>query len=362
MSSQNNYKLMTPGPVPLPDWVLKTIALPVLHHRTAEFELILDRTLQRMKSLFRTSQPCFIFAATGTGGMEASLVNCIKKGDEVLSIDAGKFGQRWHEMAQLLGYKSHHLAFKWGEDIDLALIEKTLKANPQIKAVLCQASETSTGALLPVQKISQIVKNTDALLIVDAVTGLGAFSLPMDEWNIDVMVTGSQKALMLPTGLTLLSASAKAWKQIDKIAPGQAYYWNLIEERKANEKTQTRFSSAVTLIRGLDVVLEYIENTGLEKVFATHLERAEHFRREVLKNGVSLFPKTPSPSLSCIVLPSGKDSSQVQAVLQDKYKIVVMGGQDQLKGKVLRIGHMGDMSFKDLSETAEAIHHVLSGS
>jgi aspartate aminotransferase-like enzyme len=360
MPAQNNYKLMTPGPVPLPDWVLKILAQPVLHHRTNEFEAILERTLSRMQALFLTKQPCFVLTATGTGGMEASLVNCIKKGDEVLSVDAGKFGQRWHEMAQLLGYRSHHLAFKWGEDIDVTLIEKALKENPGIKAILCQASETSTGALLPIEKISRLTRNTDTLLIVDAVTGLGAFPLPMDEWGIDVLITGSQKALMLPTGLTLMSASQKAWKQIEKIAPSQAYYWNLIEERKANEKTQTRFSSAVTLIRALEGVLEYIEDTGLEKIFSLHSERADHFRSQVLKNGVRLFPKTPSPSLSCILLPDGVDSSKVQALLQEKFKIVVMGGQDQLKGKVLRIGHMGDISLKDLTETADAIHSVLN--
>lgn len=359
MSTPNSYKLMTPGPVPLPDWLLKEIALPVLHHRTSEFESILERTLGRLKTLFSTTQPCFILAATGTGGMEASLVNCIKKGDEVLSIDSGKFGQRWHEMATVLGYKSHHLVFEWGKEIDLTQIEKTLKANPNIKAVLVQASETSTGALLPIQKLAQLTKGTDILLIVDAVTGLGAFPMPMDEWGLDVVITGSQKALMLPTGLALMSVSQKAWKHVEKNAPSQAYYWNLLEEKKANSKTQTRFSSAVTLIRGLDVVLAHIEKIGLPALFAQHTERAEHFRKAVIKNGVTLFPQNPSPSLSCILLPASVDSSKVQETLQDKYKIVVMGGQDQLKGKVLRIGHMGAMSLQDLTETADAIHAIL---
>lgn len=355
----NNYKLMTPGPVPLSQDVLNEVAQPVLHHRTSEFEAILKKTLQSLKPLFQTTQPCFVLTATGTGAMEAALCNGVRRGDEVLSIDTGKFGQRWHEMAQTLGYKSHHFKVPWGEDVDVALFEKTLKANPGIKAVLCQASETSTGALLPIQKLAEITKNTDAILIVDAVTGLGAFPLPMDAWGLDIVITGSQKALMLPTGLSLLSASQKAWERIEKNAPTQTYYWNLVEELKANQKTQTRFSSAVTLIRALNVVLEYIGKTGLEKVFQIHAERAEHFRKAVLKNGVTLFPKTPSPSLSCIRLPQGIDSSKVQEILQDKYKIVVMGGQDELKGKVLRVGHMGNMTLQDLTETAEAIHKVL---
>jgi aspartate aminotransferase-like enzyme len=359
MSAPSNYKLMTPGPVPLHDWVLNEIALPVLHHRTEEFESIFAKTLVGLKYLFRTTQPCFVLTASGTGGMEAALVNAVKRDEEVLVIDAGKFGQRWQEMAQILGYRSHHLTFEWGADIDLDLVKKTLDAHPRIKAVLCQASETSTGALLPVKELAALTKDLDTLLIVDAVTGLGAFSLPMDEWGIDILISGSQKALMLPTGLTVLSTSAKAWKQIEKFAPSQTYYWSLIEEKKANDKTQTRFSSAVTLIRALHVVLEHIQKTGIENVFAEHTKRAEHFRKAVLKDHVSLFPQTPSPSLSCLKLPAGVDSSKVQSILQDKHKIVVMGGQDQLKGKVLRVGHMGAMTLQDLTETADAIHSVL---
>jgi len=354
-----SYRLMTPGPVPLPEWVLKEIAQPVLHHRTVEFEAILARVLERLKMVFLTREPCFVVTASGTGGMEAALVNTIPRGETVISLDSGKFGARWHEMAQVLGYKSISLSFPWGEPIQLQKVADALKKHPEARAIFCQACETSTGAMLPVRALAQLTKGTDTLLVVDAITGLGAYELPMDDWGIDVMIGGSQKALMLPTGLSVLSFSQKAWARVKNYSPSQAYYWNLLEELKANEKKQTRFSSAVTLIRGLDVVLAYIEKIGVKALFQTHTDRAELFRSRVLKNGVTLFPKDPSPSLTCLSLPAGVNSTKVQEILQDKHRIVVMGGQDQLKGKVLRVGHMGWMSNDDLTITADAIHDVL---
>jgi aspartate aminotransferase-like enzyme len=351
---------MTPGPVPLPEWVLKEIAEPVLHHRTVEFEAILARVLSRLKTVFMTKQPCFILTASGTGGMEAALVNTVQRGDTVISIDSGKFGQRWHEMAQVLGYKSISLSFNWGESIDLQKVADTLKKYPEAKAIFCQACETSSGAMLPVRALAQITKGTDTLLIVDAITALGAYELAMDDWGLDVVIGGSQKALMLPTGLAVMSLSQKAWSRVKNYAPSQAFYWNLLEEHKANEKTQTRFSSAVTLIRGLDVVLAHIEKIGVAELFETHARRARLFRERVLKNGVTLFPKDPSPSLTCLKLPDGIDSTKIQENLQSQHRIVVMGGQDQLKGKVLRVGHMGWMTDEDLTVTADAIHSVLA--
>lgn len=353
----NDYKLMTPGPVPLSSEVLKELALPVIHHRTNEFEAIFDQILRRLKIVFMTEQPCFVLTATGTGGMEASLLNTVQRGDKVISIDSGKFGARWHEMAVALGYNSIHLSFPWGAPIDLQKVQDTLKQHPDAKALLCQACETSTGALLPVEELAKLTKNSSCLLIVDAVTGLGALPLKMDQWGLDVLISGSQKALSLPTGLTVLSLSARALEAAKKIAPMQTYYWNLIEELKANQKTQTRFSSAVSLLRPMNVVLEAIEKMGLPALFQLHTDRAAHFRKHVCRDNVCLFPMVPSPSLTCLAV--NADTQKLQQLLQDKYKIVVMGGQDHLKGKVLRVGHMGAMTLKDLEETSTAIHSAL---
>lgn len=353
----NEYKLMTPGPVPLSEDVLKELALPVLHHRTDEFEIILQEILQRLKVPFMTNQPCFVLTATGTGGMEAALVNTLRRGDKVIVIDSGKFGARWHEMAQAMGYESIVLRFPWGHAIDVQKVSETLRQHPDAKALLCQACETSTGARLPIQELSQLTKNSPCLFVVDAVTALGAFPLPMDDWGLDVVISGSQKALGLPTGLAVLSLSARALDIAQQVAPKQSYYWNLIEELKANQKTQTRFSSAVSLLRSLNVVLKKIEARGLDTVFQLHSDRADFFRKHVLKKQVTLFPQHPSPSLTCLSVPV--DSQKVQHILQEKHRIVVMGGQDQLKGKVLRIGHMGHMTLQDLHSTADAIHQVI---
>lgn len=353
-----NYRLMTPGPVPLPDWVLNELAQPVIHHRTVEFEAIFARTLKNLKTVFQTKNHCFVLTATGTGAMEAALTNSLAKNAKVISVISGKFGQRWHEMAQTLGYRSVPFEVPWGEDIDLDYFKKMLFAHADADAILCQACETSTGALLPVKELAAMTKKSKTLFICDAITGLGAFPLPMDEWDIDILIGGSQKALMLPTGLAMMSLSEKAWEKTKTIAPQQTYYWNLLEEYNANQKMQTRFSSPTTLIRALDLVLQHMQKIGYQAWLFGHQERATHFRRLVLNPEITMFPATPSVSLSCLQI-HGSDTTKLQAVLQDKYGVVVMGGQDQLKGKVLRVGHMGWMTNDDLTETANAIHSAL---
>lgn len=351
----NNYTLMTPGPVPLPDWVLKELAQPVLHHRTTEFEAILDRVLKNLKTLFQTEQHCFVLASVGTGAMEAALLNTLTKGETVLVIDAGKFGNRWLELAKNYQLQPIHMQIPWGQDVDINKVAETLKANPQIKAILCQACETSTGAQLPIEKLSQLTRSTETLLVVDAVTALGAFDVPMDRWNLDVVISGSQKALMLPTGLSLLSLSQKAWARALKNTH-QSYYFNLVDEKAANDRTQTRWSSAVTLIRGLDLVLKYIKDRGLPTHFAEIATRAEFFRKSVLNADLKVFPQTASPSLTCLEVPKDVDSQKIQKILQDQHKIIVMAGQDHYKSRLIRVGHMGWMTKDDLSKTASALH------
>lgn len=355
----NNYTLMTPGPVPLPDWVLKELAQPVLHHRTQEFEAILDRVLKNLKKLFQTQQHCFVLASVGTGAMEAAILNTLQAGDTVLVIDAGKFGNRWLELARTYKLNPIHMQVPWGQDIDLQKIKEEISRTPHIKAVLCQACETSTGAQLPIQELAQLTKNTNALMIVDAITALGAFDVPMDSWGLDVVISGSQKALMLPTGLAVMSLSTKAWERAQKIASQQTYYFDLVEEKKANDRTQTRWSSAVTLICGLDAVLKYIEDRGLKSHFADIAHRAEHFRKLSSDFHLKVFPKTPSPSLTALELPDGVDSQKVQKILQDQFKIIVMAGQDHYKSRLIRVGHMGWMTLDQLSQTATALHQAI---
>lgn len=287
--SPKKYKLMTPGPVPVAEWVLKELAEPVLHHRTPEFSEILQRVFDNLKTIFCTKEPCLVLNSSGTGAMEAAMINTVKRGEDVLVIDSGKFGNRWYEMAQAHGYKCHHLVFEWGKPIDVSLVKKTLKTHPEIKAIFCQASETSTGSLLPVENLANLTKDTSTLLIVDGITAVGCMPIPMDEWGIDILISGSQKALMLPTGLSFIAASQKAWTAIETVAPQQSYYWNLVEERKACLKSQTHFSSSVSLIRALDAVLLSISKQGLQSLHETINQRAEHFRKVVLNEHVQML-------------------------------------------------------------------------
>jgi aspartate aminotransferase-like enzyme len=335
------YNVLAPGPVNLHPDVEKALALPMIHHRTPEFDAILKRVLTRLKMVFETAQPCYALTSTGSGGMECLLVNTLNPGDEVLAIESGKFGERWADMVEVFGGKLHRLKVDWGKAVDPALVERALSANPKIRMVLCQACETSTGVMHPIEALAKIVgTRPDTLFLVDAITALGAFRLPMDAWGIDGIVGGSQKALMLPTGLSVLSFSQKAWARIEN-NPTPRYYFDLRRERAANEKGETFFSSNVTLMRALDVVLGMIEKQGLPELFRTIRQRADFTRKFALALGFSLYAESPSDSVTALRVPDGIDSQKLRQLLEQRFLTTVMGGQDQAKGKIIRIGHMG---------------------
>lgn len=349
-------KLLSPGPVPIPNWVSAELARPPIHHRSPEFSATLKSCLESLQPLFQTKNACFILNASGSGAMEAGLLNTIERGSEVLIINGGKFGQRWQQMAQSHGYVAHNLDFDWGKNIDLNKVEGTLKAHPQISAILCQACETSTGLLLPTQQIAQLAKKHSCFFLVDGITAVGSLPVKMDEWEIDVLISGSQKAFMLPAGLAFLSLSQRALEKAKTLAPKQTYYWDLISEHEANKKDQTRFSSSVALIRGLHVVLEHIHKMGLSEWFEQTQKRADTFRQTVLNHNVQLFPETSSPSLTCLRFANQIDVNQLRKDLKNNHGFWVAGGQAQLNGTVLRIGHMGDISLQELRNCAEAIN------
>ncbi len=335
------YNVLAPGPVNLHPKVREALALPMIHHRTPEFDAILKRVLLRLKSIFQTDQPCFINTSTGSGGMEALLVNTMAPGDLVLGIDSGKFGERWCEMVDTFGGKLVRMKVPWGQAASVENIEKFLNEYPQTSLVLCQACETSTGVVHPIHEIGQVIaKFPNTLFLVDGITALGAMPLPMDLWGIDGLVGGSQKAFMLPTGLTLFSFSQKAWRKIEN-NPTPRFYFDVRREHKANQKGETFFSSNVSLIRALDVVLDLISDKGLKVLFKEIENRAIFTRQFAQKMGLDLFPERPSNSLTALKVPSQLDSQVVRETLEKKYHTTIMGGQDQLKGKILRIGHMG---------------------
>jgi len=340
--------------------VEKALGLPMIHHRTPEFDAILKRTLTRLKLIFETDQPCFALTSTGSGGMEALLVNTLAPGDHVLCIDSGKFGERWGEMARTFGARVTTLKTEWGHAVDPQEVKTLLDKHADIKIVLCQACETSTGVKHPIQALGKIIHaRSQTLFLVDGITALGAFPLPMDDWHLDGVVGGSQKAFMLPTGLAFMSFSSKAWKVIEN-NPQPRFYFDIRKEKTANARGETFFSSNVSLIRALDVVLEMILAKGLPAHFAEIKRRGDFVREYAPRLGLQLYSSAPSESLTALTVPAGLDSQKLRQAMEDKFRITLMGGQDQAKGKILRIGHMGHITALDMIDVLLRLWDVLN--
>jgi aspartate aminotransferase-like enzyme len=344
--------LMTPGPVPLHPQVLKSLCEPMIHHRTPAFDLILKETLDLLKKVFQTQNPCFILSSTGSGGMEALLVNVLTPQARVLSINSGKFGQRWAEIAQVFGAQVSTFSVPWGEKLNLLTLETELKRN-SFDIILTQACETSTGVLHPIKEMAQLVRQyqPQGLFLVDGITALGALPLPMDEWLLDGLVGGSQKAFMLPTGLSFLSFSQRAWDVIHR-NPTPRFYFDVRQELKANQAGQTYFSSNVTLIRALHISLSFILEKGLPHHYETVNLIAQWTRRVSSSYlGLESFSQAPSPSITALKCPEHIDSQKLRDLLEERYHLVLMGGQDQLKGHILRLGHMGFFTKQNLIDS-----------
>lgn len=341
-------KIMTPGPVPMPAKVRESLALYECHHRTAEFTEILLNCFRLLKKVFQTQEHCFLLSSTGTGAMEASLLNVLCHNSHLGFINAGKFGERWGKIAKAYGVHNSSFDVEWGRDIDLNQLEDFLKKQ-SVQALAFQACETSTGALLPVREIAELCQRYGVLSVVDGITALGAVHLPMDEWGVDVLLAGSQKAFMLPTGMAFVSLSARA-QSVQSDLP--KYYFDLKAEKKSNLDGATRYSTPTHLVIALEIVLQdIVETIGLQKHFQNIADKAQFFQSLV---PLELFPKTPCPSLTCLKMPESKGAKALQKkVAEDGF--IIMAGQDHLADQVLRVGHMGDISEQDLRATAVSI-------
>lgn len=346
----SNAILLAPGPVQLHPEVQKILAQPMIHHRTPEFDAILKRVLVDLKFLFQTNNSVYMHTSTGSGGMESALVNLLSPNDEVLAIVSGKFGERWADMAEVYGAKVHRLNVEWGNEVSVHDVQNILNQNKNIKLVLCQSTETSTATQHNIQKLGEIISETSALFVVDGITAVGAYDIQMDNWKIDVLVAGSQKAVMLPTGLCFISLSEKAWAVAEK-ATTPRFYFDLRKERKANLNGETLFSSAVPLIKALDFILNRIKEIGLQKHFRQLHRRADFTRHLAREMGLSLYSQAPSDSVTALKVPTEINGVQLREHLEKKYQVTVMGGQDQLKGKIIRIGHMGYILDEHMIET-----------
>lgn len=353
------YSLLAPGPVNIHPDVRKALALPMIHHRTPEFDQILKKVLQGIKQVFQTKEDVFLMTSTGSGGMEALLVNVLSPGDKVIAIVSGKFGERWADMAQVFGAQVIVHNVPWGQAVNVSDVEGLLRQHPDTRAVLCQACETSTAVAHPIRELAKVIHALpQTLLLVDAITALGAYPLPMDEWHIDGLVAGSQKAFMLPTGMSFISFSQKAWKFVET-AKCHRYYFDVRKEKKANLAGETFFSSNVACIRALSVVLELVERQGLQMLFDSIQSRARFTRHFGQALGLTLYAESPSDSVTALALPANIDGQKVRLHLEEKYNITIMGGQDQAKGKIIRIGHMGYIQDDEMLRLVECLGKTL---
>lgn len=340
-TDNSTYSLLAPGPVNLHPDVRKVLAEPMIHHRTPEFDKILSRVFVGLKNIFQTNEKVFMHTSTGSGGMESLLVNTLSPGDQVLVIVSGKFGERWAEMAKYFGANVDIINCEWGQTVNPDDVKNYLDKHPNTRAVLCQACETSTAVAHPIKELGAIIhRYNETLFLVDAITALGAYPLPMDQWHIDGLVAGSQKAFMLPTGLSFISFSKKAWPFVEK-AKFPRFYFDIRKEVKANNNGETFFSSNVALVKALDVVLDIISKKTLPVHFKEIKRRADFTRTFAVKLGFKLYTTSPSDSVTALIVPTGIDGQKLRSHLEEKYLITIMGGQDQVKGKIIRIGHMG---------------------
>jgi aspartate aminotransferase-like enzyme len=352
--------LLAPGPTPVPPEVLTALAKPVIHHRTPQFAAVLAKVQQGLRELFGTTEDVLILASSGTGAMEGSVTNLCSPGDEVIVVNGGKFGERWTKICQTYGVKVREIRVEWGRAVVPQMVATALKEFPKARAVYMQASETSTCALHPVAEIAEITRHTDTLLVVDGITAVGVLPMPMDQLGIDVLVTGSQKALMLPPGLAFVALSPRAWAATEQ-AKLPRFYFDFKREKKGVAEKSTAWTPAISLINGLDVALDMMRAEGWDNLYARHDRCARATRAGVQALGLSLLaPESPSPAATAVNLPADVDGSALFKYLRDKMQVTFAGGQDQLKGKIIRLSHLGYVGAFDVIVGLSALELALT--
>ena len=360
-------RLFTPGPTPLLPAAQVAMASAGMHHRTAEFRALFTRTLADLKQFIGTGNDVLILASSGTGAMEASVSNLTSPGDQVLVLTAGKFGERWRDLAQAFGCQVEVLSAPYGQTFSGSQVREKLTSG--LRAVYLQATESSTGVRHDVETIAKVLraKAPQALLVVDAITGLGTSRLDVDEWGIDVIIGGSQKALMIPPGLAYLAVSERAWQRMESTRSPR-YYFDLRKERKAAAKGESAYTPATALIAALGAALDYLRQAGdgdltagRESLIAGAELCAQMTRAAVAALGLPLFaPASPASALTAVVPPAGLDSGKIVAGLREKFGAVVANGQGEMKGKLFRIAHIGYYDYLDTIGVIGALEHVLA--
>jgi aspartate aminotransferase-like enzyme len=353
------YYLLSPGPAPVPENVLAVAAEPIIHHRTPEFSKIFMEVTEGLKTVFGTKEDVYVLTSSGTGAMETAVVNLLSPGDKALTINAGKFGERWGNICKAYGIAYKEIVVEWGADYAKEQLAAELQANPEIKAVFCQLSETSTGAVYDIKGFAEVVSATNAVLVVDGISGLGVMPCPMDEWKIDVLLSGSQKSFMIPPGLAYVAFSPKAWKLVET-AKCAKFYFDAKKARKNLLDKTTPWTPAISLVIQQKKSLDLILGQGLEQMFTHHRVLGDATRAGVKALGLDLLARNPGNILTAVKTPAGIEGGKIVKTMQGKYMAYIQGAQDPNKGKFFRIAHLGYMGGFDVITALVALEMTLT--
>jgi aspartate aminotransferase-like enzyme len=352
-------RLFTPGPTPVPEETLLEMARPVHYHRTPEARQMLAEVLEDLQYIFQTKNPVIPLTSSGTGGMEAAVANCLPAGSKAICLIAGRFGERWRSLCKAFGVEAISVTVPPGQPVAPEQLAKALADHPDAVGVCSTLSETSTGVGNDVQAYGRLVAPTSALLLVDAISGLGAMECRTDDWHIDVCVTGSQKALMMPPGLAFVSVSDKAWKQIDRNPSPRTFYFDLRKARAKLESSDTPYTPAHTLIRAMRLSTKAIRAEGIENIWARQARNAAAARAGFQAMGLELFAARPTDGLTVAKVPANIDGGALLSKLEKQYGLKLAGGQDNLKGKIIRLAHMGHIDQLDVLAALAGVELVL---
>lgn len=350
--------LLSPGPTPLPDRVLAAATHPMIHHRTPDFSRIFMDVTAGIKSIFRTENDVYILASSGSGAMEAAVVNTLSPGDSAIVINGGKFGNRWGKICRAYGVHVREIALEWGEPYPKESLFEELKIDPDVKAVFATLAETSTGTEYDIHGYGEVVAKSDSILVVDGISGIGAISCPMDEWNLDVLLSASQKAFMVPPGLAYISFSKKAWNLV-KRSTSPKFYFDAREAKHSLDRETSPWTPAISLLIQQREALKIILDMGLEKLVDHHRVLGEATRAGIQSIGLELLSKRPANILTAVKTPKGIDGQLFVKTLQEKYKTYIAGAQDPHKGEFFRIAHLGYMGGFDVITALSAVEMTL---
>lgn len=363
MSHHKKHLLMTPGPTPVPERALLAQARGMIHHRGPEYGEIISRVVEDLKYVFQTESDVFIFVSSGTGAMESAVANLFSPGDKVIVASTGNFGDRWANISEAFGLNVVKLEFEWGQKADIDTIRRAVEENPDARAILCTHSETSTGAVNDVKAIAEITRDRDMITVVDAVSGLGACELYMDRWGLDVVVSGSQKALMAPPGLGFAAVSEKAWRFVEE-AKLPRFYFDYRKYRKSIrlDPPQSPFTPAISTMMALGETLKMIREEGLENIWERHRILGRATRAGLKAMGLKLFSPDDdsSAAVTAAYAPDGINSKEIVKKMREEHSITIAGGQGKVKGVIFRIGHCGYFTRSDIIATLDALEVTLN--